>query len=214
VFNVPVKQFNYEYSFRRLTLREKRRKSEVLNYLISVLQNREIRFRGVKLPFILSPELSISGWQQSDLIRFEKDILRDAEYLRDVEVLQDVPQVLFSNLKKLEKEYLMFETPIAAIPGAILNALVCAALRERFSEDDLRLCGIFVKVRDFGIDGEICDAFRIDVDKHIARRGFFVSIIKNGLTDGLQVFRHPTDERPFRLRARFDFIDYTAGENE
>jgi hypothetical protein len=207
--SVEIIQFTSEYSFRHQARRERQIKDEIFNCLLSLLENKQLKYKGYKIQSALRPSvievLTASGWTRKDIDQVEQSILGDAE------VIQEVPRNLFAELKKRSCDYLIFENRIVIIPDALLNALICLELLLKFSEVDLKLCGIFTKVRDFGIDGEICESLRIDVDSRLSRRGFFIPIIKEGLIDGLQVFRRPDDESPFKLRARADLMDFTGG---
>jgi hypothetical protein len=169
-----------------LSTEQKRTRHKVFKQLLNYLENKQFRFRGQ-----ISP----------------------SDYLRESEVLQDVPRNLYAELKKRGKVHLIFENHITDIPGTIANALICQKLSEQFSEAELRLCGVFVKTRDFDINGESSEVWRFDIDAWRARQGFIVPQFENKLITGLQVFRYPNDKHPFILRARVEVIDYTGGKN-
>jgi hypothetical protein len=169
-----------------LSMAQKRTRHKVFNKLLSYLENKQFKVRGPILP---------------------------SEYSQEAEILQDVPRNLYSELKKQGKEHLIFEHRITDIPNRTANALICKKLSEQFSEDELRLCNVFVKVHDFDINGERCEEWRLDIDSWQARQGFIVPRFENKLITGLEVFRKPNDKQPFILRARIEVIDYTGGGN-
>ena len=202
-----------------LSKAEKRTRHKIFDFLISQLENKQIKFRGQISPFILHPltvkGLFLIGWTQCEIEDLEASIFNDAKYLRNVEILQDVSANLFRELKKIGEENQIFKNRIVGVPGKTLNALLCGELEKRFSEIELNLCDCFVKVRDFGIDGKPCEMWRIDIDESLSRAGFFIPLRdENRLIKNLRVFRYLRDSRPFTLRARFDLIDYTKGNYE
>lgn len=209
-------QFKFQYSLLKQNQSEKQKKHKIFDYLLSLVENKQLKFNGEKMSFILHPmtveALAAEGWTQKDFHELEQSILTDADDLRNAVVLRDTPRNLYSEMEKQNLQHLIFENRIVAVLSETSNALICAALLKWFSESDLKLCDIFIKIRNFDIDGEIRESLRIDLEKYLEQRGFLIPIMQNGLIDGLNVFRHPNDERPFRLRARFDLVDKTKEE--
>lgn len=189
-----------------LTYAQKSARHQVLDRIISFLENKQIEFRGVKLPSVFPAQtirqFESMGWNANDIYQSEQSVFRDAEFNRNARILQDVPAALHYELKKDGRESLIFDSRAVSIPGNILNALICSELKKIFPIGDLKICGIFKQTRDFDANGKLSEIPRIDIDSNLARRGFIVPVMNSGLIYGLRVFRHPHDERPFILRTR------------
>lgn len=189
---------------------------KVFDCLLSFLENKQLSFRDKFLTFVLHPltvnALINSGWAPHDVYKSERSIFGDAEALRDCSFYRDVPANLYYEREKRGDSDIIFDNRIVPVPGKILNILICTELRKHFSEEDLRACGCFMKIRDFGIDGEDCESWRLDISEVYAHRGFIIPCLnRNGLIENLKVFRYPNDPRPFILRVRASFIDLTQG---
>jgi hypothetical protein len=213
-----LRSFNSAVAVRRYRSRNERlSRHRIFDRMLSLLEGKQIKLSGQFLSSVLHPltvkGLLQTGWTQTDVDEAEASIFADAEYLRDWEVWRSVPRGVFSELKKQNLEHLVFEQKIVGIPNGLLNALICSELSKRFSTVELKLCGCFVRIRDFDLDGGICEAWRIDLDENLSRRGFIVPVIdREKLIEGLRVFRYLNDSRPFMLRTRKEVTDKTNGK--
>jgi hypothetical protein len=197
----------------KTTLQKKHKRYEILDFLLSCLENNSIRYKEQLLPFIFHSQtieaLVKRHWNKVQIEKLKNSIFNSVQNLPDVEVMQDVPLALYLELKKLRQVPLIFNNRIVPIPGNITNALLCGIMAENFTESELRLCGVFTKIRGSDINGEPSEVWRLDISPHYSRKGFILPIIERGIIADLCVFRHPNDNRPFILRARFDFMDET-----
>lgn len=131
-----------------------------------------------------------------DLARTEAELMEFAEKDSPIyEVVCSVPQSLYFSLKETNEVDLIFKKSAVAVPNFIFNATVCNALENEFSVAEILSCNGFV-LRE--------DRTRLDISEHLVRRGFITPVIneKTNLINGLRVFRHPKDEKPFILRSR------------
>ncbi len=184
---------------------------KIFETLLRLLANKQIRSTktGVPLPCILHERTKIAlqeihSWTPQDIEDFEAGIFSEVESgLSGYEVTQSAPMSLYRQLQKEGREDLIFDRQIVPVPNAILNALACTALEKRFTRTALLSCDGFVEVYDDELE---TSAVRLDVDEHLSRQGFIVPIKEDGLVSHLQVFRHPRDERPFRLRSRSNIV--------
>ena len=183
--------------------------NQVYDSLLTILQNKQIRTvkSGKVLPFALH-ELTVKGLREQhsfsdgDIKNIEDSIFRDVENMRDYEIVIDAPFHLFKEFERLDLTDKLFDIRAVAIPGKILNALICEKLLENFSAGQLLAVPGFVFIRSFDEAGNRIESVRLDIDTHLCRRGFMMPVLRHGLITNLKVFRYPDDETPFILRSR------------
>jgi hypothetical protein len=176
----------------------------IYNSLLLILQNKQIRDKASAqtLPYVLHPltkeALLNEGYSALKIQRLEDSIIRDMENSRDCEVVFDAPLALS---RQVDSETIL-HTRAVAVPGKILNALVCQAMLKIIPENELLQIPGFIKIFDLDEDGMRISGVRLDIDERLARGGFMMPVIQNGLICALKVFRYPNDEKPFILRTR------------
>ena len=185
-------------------------KHRIYDRLLTLLSNPQIRVKetGAILPYVLHPLtkqslMSEDGFTVQEIAELEAQIINDAdENLNAYEVIHDAPAALYHELKKVGDEDLIFDNRMVSLPDPIINALVCEALQKEFARKTLLGCDGFIEYRGADENGVLHKAIRIDVDGWIVRQGFMMPDYRYGLIRALRVFRHPQDERPFRLKSR------------
>ncbi len=183
-------------------------KHKIYDRLLTLLSNPKVKAKktGLVLPYILHPLtkqslMSEHGYTAQEIAELEGQIIQDAdENLTGYEVLRDAPAALYHALE--QNSDWIFDNRVASLPTPAQNALVCEALQKEFARKVLLACDGFVEHRGTDESGIIHKAIRLDIDGWITHRGFMVPIYRYGLITALKVFRHPHDERPFRLNSR------------
>ncbi len=181
----------------------------VYDRLLSLLSNPQVRVKktGAVLPYILHPKTketlrSEHDYSAADIAQLERQIINDAEYLSDYEVTVDAPAALYYEYKRTGETDLVFDNRIVPLPNAVLNTLICEELQKEFARKTLLRCDGFVEARAADERGIVHKSIRLDVSGWIIRNGFMLPIYCGGLITALRIFRHPRDERPFRLKSR------------
>lgn len=209
--NTKFTNWQRKYSKRRFESKpsDAEQTHRIYNSLLSILENKQIRCvkNGEILPFVFH-ELTVKGLRElhgysvEDIKNAEDSIFRAVENMRDWEIVIDAPFHLFKEFEKLDATDNLFDMRAVAVPGPILNAIICGELLKTFSADQLLMVPGFVLIRSFDEAGNRLESVRLDVDPHLCRRGFMMPVLRNGSITLLKVFRSPDDETPFILRSR------------
>ena len=180
-------------------------KHRIYDRLLDLLTNPRIRVKETVLPSVLHPLTKKAladdhGFTAADIAELEAQITRDAdENLLAFEVTRDAPAELFRALGESDS---IIENRIAPLPNATENALLCETLQKEFSRRTLLACDGFMEQRDRDARGIVHKFVRLDLGDWLVRRGFAMPVYRGGLISALKIFRHPGDEKPFRLKSR------------
>ncbi|MCA1623165.1 MAG: hypothetical protein LC778_05085 [Acidobacteria bacterium] len=181
----------------------------IYDRLLMLLSNSQIKAKNTEavLPYILHPKTketlrSEHDYSAADIAQLEGQIINDAEYLSDYEVIVRAPAALYYEYKRTGETDLVFDSRIVPLPNTVLNALICEELQKEFARKTLLRCDGFVEVRAADERGIVHKSIRLDVSGWIIKNGFMLPIYCGGLITALRIFRHPRDERPFRLKSR------------
>jgi hypothetical protein len=185
-------------------------KHRIYDRLLTILSNPQIKVKktGAVLSFVLHLKtkdtlMSEHGYTVQEIAELEAQIINDAdENLNAYEVVRDVPSALYHGLQKVGEEDLIFHNRMVSLPDPALNALVCESLQKEFARKTLLACDGFIEHRGADENGVIHRSVRLNVGGWIVRHGFMMPVYRYGLITALRVFRHPQDERPFRLKSR------------
>ncbi len=185
-------------------------KHQVYKRLLTLLANPQIKVKetGAVLPYVLHSKtkvalLSQSGFSAETIAALEAKIIQNAdENFREYEVVRDAPAALYQELARNDETDVILDNEIVPLPGAVLNAIICEELQKEFARKTLLACDGFIKVCGADENGIIHKSIRLDIEDWVTRRGFIMPIYRNGFITGLRIYRHPQDERPFRLRSR------------
>lgn len=171
----------------------------VYDQLISLLENRTLENvpAGLRLPNVIHPTVR-DAFRRDGMteLEIEQTISTTVDAVKDHPnwcEIRDVPAALYNQFDRNGRADEIFRHRIVAVPNLIMNALICEKLLSLFQPAHLLSAPGFII-----LDGDI----RIDIDARLARQGFFVPVIREGLIKRLLVFRRPKDERPFILRSR------------
>lgn len=202
--------FNYQKKF---TQAEKVKRNQVFDFWLSQMENKKVIYNGQTLACIFPEKtremLKMEGRTDLEIFQTEQSIIRDVENSKNCEILHDIPKHLYSVLQRQRKEHLIYENRIVPVPSKKTNVRVCAELSRCFTDNEIQLAGCFYRLRDFGMDGEISEVWRMDIAEY--PRGFILPCLENDLIIGLRVSRNENDDRTFLLRSRFELIDKTGG---
>lgn len=181
-------------------------KNHVYHMLLSLLRNKQVLNTECSkiIHFLLHAETKRIlrerfGWSKADIRQIENSIIRNVE---GMEIVLDAPRTLYNQLKKVNLTDFFFKSGAVAVPGRVLNALICQELLETFTENELLSVPGFIKIYDLDEQGKRVASLRLDLDAKLARQGFLIPVMQNGLIISLKVFRRPNDENPFILRSR------------
>lgn len=185
---------------------------QIYDRLLSFLENRQIHNIESKrnLQFILHKKTKERlqkehRFTNKDIELLENSIYRDVEDLSEYEIVSDVPRNLYAEFRKDNKTSLIGENRIVALPNWVENLCICKALEEYFSKEQILNCDGFIGDCGRNEYGEHYSMIHLDIDGWIVRNGFMMPILpsgRKGLIEGLRVYRHQKDEKPFRLRSR------------